>query len=802
VSKKSKVIIGLLAVGIVIGVATILFLRYQIRRSFPATDGSITLSGIQDPTHIYRDANGVPRIAALNEHDLMFAMGFVHAQDRLWQMDLIRRAGEGRLSELFGMETLPFDRMFRIVGIRTIADRVEAALTKESRNRLQWYADGVNAFIESHKGNYPIEFDMLQYDPEPWQPVHSIVLARMMAWELNLSWWTDLTYGVLAERVGLEKALDLQPPFPREVPVTVPADVWKKYAGLTGGFLKTAQNFASVFGPPSLLGGSNAWAISPAKSATGKVILANDTHLHLQVPARWYEIQLSAPGYNVAGMSIAGVPGVVAGRNAHIAWGVTNLMADDADFYIERIDSTDSTRYFYDGDWRKMTIREEEIHLKGDSVVTVVIRSTHHGPIVTDITTPLQLGSSPYVASMRWTGSEISDQIEAFNKIDRASNWTEFIRGIREFSGPGQNFVYGDDQGNIGYWCGVKLPIRGKHSSLLPLPGWDPATEWKGFVPFDELPHEFNPPAGFIASANNKIVDDSYPYHISDLWEPAARIVRLNEVLGSPARISVQDCERLQNDTFSHQAKRMMPYVVAACSDSSFVLPERTTLLEYLKNWNFVFAKEDIATTIYQQFFVTLIQNIYRDEMGDSLFHDWVMLGNIPIRVTTKLIEEGTSPWFDNVRTDSVESRDQIIRESMIAAMATLRTEMGPQMKEWRWGTLHTVTLQHPFGVVKPLDRLFNLGPFPFDGGSTTLVSGEYSFNDPFVVTVGPSFRQIFDLGDPGSWRSILPPGQSGQVFHPHYSDQTQMWLNGFYKTVSTNTGSGKWQDLLLEPGQ
>jgi penicillin amidase len=802
VSRKSKVIIGILTVTLVIGVATVIFLRYQIRRSFPDTAGTVSLRGIQDPTHVYRDAYGVPRIAALNEHDLMFAMGFVHAQDRLWQMDLVRRAGEGRLSELFGMETVPFDKMFRIVGLRTIAEKVEAAMSEESRNRLQWYADGVNAFIGEHKGNYPIEFDMLQYDPDPWQPVHSVIVARMMAWELNLSWWSDLTYGEIAERVGLEKALDIQPPYPANVPPTVSAGIWHKYASLTGDFLKTAQSFSSLLGPAGILGGSNAWAIGPAKSASGKAILANDTHLHLQTPARWYEIQLSAPGYNVGGMSVPGVPGVVVGRNAHIAWGVTNLMADDADFYIERLDSVDQSRYYYDGNWRPVTSREEDIRVKGDSVITIVIRSTHHGPIVTDIRTPLQLATYPYVASMRWTGSEISDQIEAFNKIDRASNWTEFIHGVQEFSGPGQNFVYGDDQGNIGYWCGVKLPLRGKHSSLLPLPGWDPSTEWKGFVPFEQLPHLFNPPEGYIASANNKIVDDSYPYHISDLWEPAARIVRLNEVLGSQTRFSVQDCERLQNDAFSHQAKRMMPYVLAACQDSSFAPPDREILLEYLKNWNFIFTKEDIATTIYQEFFVTLLQKMYKDEMGDSLFHDWVLLGNIPIRVTTGLVEEGTSSWFDNVRTDSIETRDQILRESMTDALAALRVRIGPHMKEWRWGTLHTVTLEHPFGRAKPLDRLFNIGPFPSGGGSTTLSSGEYSFNDPFAVTVGPSFRQIFDLGDAGSWRSILPPGQSGQVFHPHYSDQTQLWLNGAYKTVSVNTASGTWQDLVLEPGQ
>ncbi len=799
-SKRYRVIIGLLGVAVVLGVAAFFFLRYQARKSFPQTTGSVSLKDLEQVVQVVRDDYGVPRIEATNEHDLMFALGYVHAQDRLWQMDMVRRVGEGRLSELFGFETVPFDKMFRIVGIRNIAEKIEQSISVESKDRLQWYADGVNAFITSHKGKYPVEFDMLRYDPEPWLPVHSLIVGRMMSWELNLSWWTDLTYGAIAERVDLEKALDILPPFPQNVGPIVPAEAWRTYAGLTGEFLKTAQSFAAKWGPAGILGGSNAWVVGPSKSASGKVILANDTHLQLQAPSKWYEIQLYAPGYDVCGMSIPGVPGIVAGRNKHIAWGLTNVMADDADFYIERIDTTNGQRYLYDDAWRPVTIREEEIRVKGDTVVTVIIRSTHHGPIVTDIHTLLKQGTYPYVASMRWTGTEVSDQIEAFNKINRATNLKEFTNGVSEFSGPGQNFVYGDAEGNIGYWCGVQLPIRGKHNSLLPLPGWDPSTEWKGFVPFNELPHLLNPPEGYIATANNKIVDDSYPYYISDLWEPASRIVRLREVLGSQTAFSVQDFERLQNDKFSHQAKRMMPHVLDACKDSALEVPDEHTIVEYLKNWNFTFSKEDIATTIYQEFFVKLLGNMYKDEMGDSLFHDWVLLMNVPIRVTTKLVEEGTSKWFDDVRTDSIETRDQIIRKSLREAIYTLRDSVSTQTKNWRWGDVHTVTLKHPFGLVKPLDRLFNIGPYPYGGGPTTLMSGEYSLNAPFQVGVGSSFRQIFDFATPDEWRAVLPSGQSGQVLHQHYDDQTPLWLNGAYRTVSARRESGKTETLILQP--
>jgi penicillin amidase len=475
-------------------------------------------------------------------------------------------------------------------------------------------------------------------------------------------------------------------------------------------------------------------------------------------------------------------------------------MSDEADFYIERIDTTDEPRYYYDNEWRPLTVREEEIRVKGDTTVSIVIRSTHHGPIVTDITTPLKKSSSSYVASMRWTGAEFSDQVEAFNKINRARTWEEFTRGVSEFSGPGQNFVYGDVRGNIGYWCGVKLPLRGKQSTLLPLPGWDPSVEWRGFVPFKELPHLFNPPEGYIATANNKVVDDAYPHYISDLWEPASRIVRLREVLGHQTGFSVQDFERLQNDVFSHQAQRILPHVLTALEDSSLGVPEEDRVLQYLKNWNLMFTREDIASTIYHAFLVTLMANTFRDEMGDSLFHDWSVLVNVPVRVTTKLVEEGVSNWFDDVRTDSVETRDQIIRKSMRDALRGLSDSIGTQTKNWRWGDVHTVTIKHPFGLVKPFDRLFNIGPFPYGGGPTALMSGEYSLNTPFQVTVAASFRQIFDFAHPDEWRAVLPSGQSGQVLHQHYDDQTHLWLNGAYRTVTSRRGTGKWDLLRLEP--
>ncbi len=805
-SVRSKILLGLLGVAVLSGIAAFFFLRHQVIKSFPQTSGSTSVTGLDEAVRVYRDEFGVPLVEAVNEHDLMFALGYVHAQDRLWQMDMARRVGAGRLSEVFGAETLPFDRMFRILGLWSVCKKIEEAMSNDSRNRLAWYADGVNAFIATHKGEYPVEFDMLNYEPEPWQPAHSILIGRLMAWELNLSWWSDLTLGAIAEKVGLEKAVDVFPSFPRGVQPIVPDAAWHSYATLAPEFLDVVQASRALFGYGGTLGGSNAWVVAPQKSASGEVILANDTHLQLQSPSKFYEVQLRAPGYDVGGMSIPGIPAIVVGQNKKIVWGLTNVMADDADFYIEQIDTTGVEKYYYNKEWLPVIIREEEIKVKNDTTMTLRIRSTHHGPIVTDIQTRLRKAELPFVASMRWTGFEISDQFSAFNKINRAGNWEEFTAGVKEFSGPGQNFVYGDVNGNIGYWCGVWLPVRGKQNTTMPLSGWEPSHEWKGYVPFDRLPHLYNPPEGYIATANNKIVDDNYPYHISDLWEPPSRIQRLREVLNRDELFSVGDFERLQNDKVSIHAREVMNDVLPILADSAFAVENKQLLLDYFHNWTFTFNKEDVATSIYQQFFTRLLENIYKDEMGDGLFHDFVVLVNIPVRVTQRLLEEETSTWFDDVSTtNTVETRDDIVRKSMKEAAEALRGRMGAEMKNWRWGELHTVTLQHPFGLRKPLDKIFNIGPFPYGGGATSLVSGEYSFNDPFAVTVGASLRQVTDMARPFESRRILPTGQSGQVLQKHYDDQSHFWLNGAYHTTTSvidQSGAAKWECLQLEPAR
>ncbi len=588
-TKRSGIITGVLVAAGIFALGLFFFLRHQVTKSFPVVSGKSAVSALEKPAEVTRDHFGVPLITAANDHDLLVALGYVHAQDRLWQMDLGRRAGEGRLSEIFGENTVSIDRMFRIIGIRAIAVNVEKALSDSSRSRMQWYADGVNAFIDANRGSYPVEFDFLRYEPEPWTVLNCLTIAQMMAWELNLSWWTDLNLGAITSKVDPVRASDILPGFPESVLPIVPGKGRHTLATLGTGLLSITRDYRNLMGYQGVGGGSNAWVVSPSKSVSGQVILANDTHLHLQLPSKWYEVFLRTPEVELGGMSIPGVPGIVAGHNADIAWGVTNMMADESDFYVIMADSTDSTKYWFDGRLLPMETRSEEILVEGESPVEVIIRSTRHGPIVSDIQTPVQRSTPDFLAAMRWTGSVPVDRVDAFHRINRARNWEEFLDGVGKFPGPGQNFVYGDRHGNIGYCPGGMIPVRGKGTSILPLPGWESSTEWKGFVPFEQFPRMYNPADGYIATANNKIADHHFPYHISDLWEPPSRILRLREVLGRDEQFSVKDFEKLQNDVFSHHAREMVPFLLAASADTMLGFPEQERVREYLANWDFNF---------------------------------------------------------------------------------------------------------------------------------------------------------------------------------------------------------------------
>lgn len=782
-NRTLKIVIGLSAFILVS--LTVLFILgiVLIRRSFTPYDGKVRVHFISEKVNIYRDSYGVPHIEATSEYDAYFAIGYVHAQDRLWQMELQRRAGLGRLAEVLGKDAVPIDRMFRTLGFTHLAHRLEAVLDPETRSALQAYADGVNEYIRIHKGHYPLEFDMLGYDPEPWTLTHSLLMSRLMAWELNYARWVDLTCAALVERVGYEMAREAFPYWEPSAPLIAQHQRTYSDALLAIRTLREGEEaYRTLLGTQTLATGSNAWVVSGTRTTTGKPILANDPHLMLMVPGRWYELHVHAPTFDVAGMTIPGVPFVVVGRNRSIAWGITNAMLDDADFYIETVDTLPNpTKYRTQTGWLPLRMREDTIFVKGEYPIVLTVYETERGPIVSNYEPGAKFIKG--VVSIRWTGFETTNEPKAFYYLNRATTWDEFRKALRSFGSPAQNFVYADTAGTIGYIMAGIIPIRTYRGVTLPLVGWEEKNQWKGFVPFEQNPQVVNPPNGFLITANNKIVSDSYPYYLSSHWEPSWRAKRLWQCITQEPKLSPERMEAIQNDVHSLQAEEYIPLILRAFEGSEVHDRDLQRTLEYYRSWNFETRKEDVATTLFEVTHYFLLRNTFADEMGDELFNLYITLACTPITAMQRLLEQSTSSWFDDITTPQTETRDDIIRKSVLDALAYLRKNLGGDLKEWQWGRLHTVTFTHVLSSHPLLKKIFSVGPFEASGTHSTVNVGYYTLTNAFACSVGPSMRQVMNLADINDTRVIMPPGQSGQVYHQHYSDQVQQWLNGIYRT-------------------
>ena len=806
-SKLTKISIGVGIVLLIVLISAYVFLRHLITKSYPVTNGTINVVGLYESVDIFRDEYGVPHISARDEHDLMYAVGYVHAQDRLWQMDLGRRVGQGRLSELLDTATVKFDKLFRTLGFAALAESLEKHLHPTSRRLLEDYTEGVNEFITTHQGKYPVEFDMLNYEPEPWTVQHSLIIARLMGWELNFAWWVDLTYAEIETLVPPEKFLEIFLSYPEVLSTNASQHLVNCNPDDLHRFLAEVRSYRDYFNMGPFSAGSNAWVIDSSKSVSGKPILANDPHLLVSLPAKWYEMHLSAPGWNVAGVSIPGVPLVVIGHNDSLAWGFTNAMLDDADFYIEEEDSLKPNYYRFKNEYLHMQTHDEVIHIGSSDSVVITVRSTHHGPIINDVHPMSEHSHAASVhrhppISMQWTGFDISDEILGFYRIDRATNKIEFEEGIKQLTVPSQCMVYADVRGNIGWWMAGRVPVRGKHAGNLLLNGSTGEDEWRGYLLFDKLPKIFNPKSGVIVSANQKFIDQTYPYYLSTLWEPLSRYNRINDLL-SLEKITVQDFQQFQQDVVSYYCRDLTDQILHVFSTDIVIESSVNAALVYLRNWNYRCTPNDIASTIVNTFFVKLIYNIYEDELGIEVLNDFLYSLAVPYRVTSQLLQMENSRWFDNIRTDTIETKEMIVRKSFIQAVDELNASLGNEMKTWQWGKVHQVIFEHPFGKRKPLDKVFNVGPFPVGGGEQTVNKGAFKLTDPFRLFAAPSMRQIVDMAEPAQAYSVITLGQSGQPMHKHYDDQVSLWLNGGYRRTTIGwdeINKQNWEHLILKP--
>lgn len=822
-----------------------------VGRSFvPEGAGSDEVAGLGATATITRDQQGIPYIEASNDLDAYASIGYAHAQDRLWQMDMIRRAGEGRLSEVFGRRTIGYDAMLRTIGFRRVADEILRAMPKPTRTALDAYARGVNAFIASHRGRLPMEFDALGYEPEPWSPVHSVLVSRLLAWELNTAFWSDVVYGAIRSRVDSLRFAEMLPSYPTDAPTIIPggqrpepgvviptaprdtnhartrpADTTQRETTvlspgvLSPGVLRLERSMREFLGMNGSHVGSNAWAIAPSRATGGRAMLANDPHLMYTAPGRWYQVVMIVGRNHSAGVTIPGVPFIVIGRNDRIAWGMTALMADETDFYRERLDSATGTKAMHDGKWEPLRMIRDTIKVKDSSgSVPFIIRISRHGPIISDVhpfatTYPvadalaLPRDTSSFLAhepvAMRWRGNDVSQEIVAFHRINSARTLDEFTAAARLGGVPSISFVYADARGHIAYVPTARVPVRGEGNPNLPMPGWESRFNWKGVVPMDKLPRLADPQRGWIASANNKVAN-GLSFNIGDQWEDPSRAIRLEQLLDEGSRFEVVDFVQMQGDVQSPQMRTMVDYLLRAFADSTRQRPLVREALGRLRTWDGTMESGSAEAAIAAVWFQTLIEKTYRDELGPVLFAHFVQSAQLPIKALRRH-SLTNSRWFDDVATRNVvETRDQIMRASLGNALALLQKRFpAGAIASWHYGTFHTLSMPHPFASEQRLRSIVNVGPLELGGSNTTLNNGEWDFNRPYNVRLGPSMRQIVDFADTAVFlRSIVTTGTSGQPLSQFYSNQTILWTANGHVNLRTYapTGTAISSRTTLEP--
>ena len=803
-------IVLLLVIAFVFSVVYIFF--NTIRKAEPDYNGTIACQNLQRNVQIYFDSTAIPYIYADSEEDAAYSLGYLHARERLFQMDLARRSAEGKLSAIFGEKTVSFDEMFISLGIRRTAEKMYAAAQEPTKKILTAYSNGVNEYISTHNKNLPIEFDALGYEPERWTPVNSMEVIRMMSWELNIAWWADFAYAQITQKLGVEKASKLLPDYPENDPLIIPRNM----ASLSAGdlkLLKTSREYRKFFSESGTHIGSNNWTVTGTKTKSGKPIIANDPHLSFMAPGKWYFCCIRGGEWNAEGVTIPGVPVVVIGKNRDISWTMTNAMADETDFYKDSLDASLSN-YYFDGEWVKLQKYDDTIFVKDSQPVVFETSLTHRGAIISGTHPfPKLFEKSKVVSrsiSMSWTGNIVSDELSSFLQINKAKNWRDFKSALSTFATPCQNFVYADAKGNIGYILGGKIPVRRTQSPQFISDGRYSESDWKGFVPLDEMPEMYNPSIDYIATANNK-VQSSFPYYISNLWEPSSRIKRIKEVLESKEKINAEDCEVLQMDTKSLYAKEVVPYLLEAFEGLKIKDENLKLSLNLLSHWTYDFDKEKQAPAIYAMFFDCLLQNTLRDDLGDELYNEYCFVPNIPYRVMSRLLKDNEKSIFDNLNTPQYETRGDILRKSLVDALAKLEKTFGKEVLKWQWGSLHKVTFKHPLhGSSSVIDYALDIGPFPVGGDGTTVCNGEYNFynldgdynmfkSDKFENILGASMRFIYDYSDPDVIKFSAPTGQSGISTGEHYKDLTENYLQGKYLRIKIDEASAKKNSNKIE---
>ena len=770
---------------------------WLVFRSWPQESGTIQVSGLKAKVEVLRDKWGVPNIYAQNEHDLFFAQGYVHAQDRLWQMEMIRRLASGTLSELIGEPTLDIDRYMRIMGLRRVAEQSWPKLSSETHTFLENYAAGVNAYIETHRDRLPVEYTLLGASPTAWTPIDSLMVGNMLALQMGLNQNEEFLQAQIAAKVGEARAKQLFQP-DKDNPSIVPPGV-KNYNWLQNKSAELA-NIEKWLGSSRWSWGSNNWVVSGSHTQSGKPFLANDTHVGLQAPSVWYENGLHGGRFDVAGFVVPGIPLVVLGHNKYIAWGITNLDPDVQDNYIEKLDDRKNPKkYEFMGKWYDLTTISEKIPVKGSQPVDLTILLTRHGPIVN-----LNKENEEPIA-LRWSLYEGSQVANSIIQLNMAKNWSEFHTALHDWDVLSQNFVYADIDGNIGYQTAGNIPIRGKqHAGTVPVPGWTGEYEWQGFIPYEELPSFSNPETGFIASANNKVTPDDYPYQLCSQYYPGFRAVRINDLLSNKYNLTSADMRSIQMDTYSLSAQALRPYLLSIIKPADDL---QAKALDQLKAWDLYMEADRVGAPIYDTWFLFMLKDTISDEIGDDLEPWYQQDISTNEALMIEWMADPNTAWFDDVKTPTHETRDDMVQKSFADAVKWLSEHYGADPSQWKWGKLLTKSLTNaPIGQsgIPIIESFFNGGPVAASGGCSTINQSCYQWPEPaFNAVHGASQRLIMDLSDWNQTMAVNSTGQSGHIFHPNFKDQIPMFQAGEYHLLSFTRSAvekNTQATLILEP--
>ncbi|MET7990804.1 penicillin acylase family protein [Amycolatopsis sp. NPDC005232] len=809
--RARKVLLGLGAVVLVLVLAASVAAVVVVRKSFPETDGELTVAGLHGPVEVLRDDLGVPQVYADDARDLFLAQGYLHAQDRFWEMDVRRHITAGRLAELFGPSQLATDSVVRTMGWYDVATRELSLLSPSTRDYLDAYSQGVNAYLSDHEGAaLSAEYAVLGlstsgYRPQQWTPADSVAWLKAVAWDLNSGIDTEIQRSLLAATLPPERVEALYPPydysrFPSIVRSTVPGA--KSSTGIVsvtgggsalGGVSSLRETLTGVLGQTGPGIGSNSWVVAGSRTTTGAPMLANDPHLAPSMPGIWNQIGLHCTTVNatcpfdVTGFGFSGMPGVIVGHTGEIAWGLTNVGADDSDLFLEKVTGNS---YEYRGEQVPLTVRQETIAVAGEPSRTIIVRSTRHGPLLSDVlpktATMAAQGRSPgvsaaagYSVALQWTALEPSRTMDAVLALDVAKDWTAFRQAVSLFSAPAQNMIYADRAGNIGYQMSGALPVRGQGDGSYPAAGWTGDQDWTGTVGFDRLPTVFNPPEGYIVTANNAAAPPATGPLVTGYWVPGYRAARISDLIEhAPGKLDAAAMARMQLDSYNPGAAELVPRLLAVDPGEGVHAAQNL-----LRGWDFQQPVDSAAAAYFNAVWRNLVRLTFGDDLAATSATAKPSGSGRWFDLVHRILDRPDDPWWRNA-TDprNLRTRDDVLRAALQDAEAELRTSLGGDPAGWRWGELHTLTLRNQTlgtGGPAPVKWLLNAGPFPVPGGSDAVDATSWDASRGYEVTTGPSMRMVVDLADLDKSRWVNLTGESGHAFDANYQDQTELYLRG-----------------------